>query len=326
MKTNQSVGEIAEALKRSARILVISHTSPDPDAYGSSCGLALTLRAAGKTVVTVNESGIIDRLRFIPGVSDIVSQLPQEAFDLTCVVDCGELKRVGDSFVEAVRVIHPLMNIDHHISNDGFGDINYVISTASSTSELVFDILNAAEMKIPAEAASALYAGIVGDTGSFRYSNTTEKVFAAAAALVALGAKPGDTAQSLYSKNSLASVRVQAAAMSSMEFLNDNRCAWIVVPSALAQKFGATKEDTEGLVERGRDIEGVQISVFIREEDGIWKVSLRSREPRFNVSEVATAFRGGGHVMAAAFRWKGTYEELSLELRRGIAEVFKSNQ
>ncbi len=324
VKTNNTISEIAAALNASGSVLIVSHTSPDPDAYGSAAGLGLTLRQAGKRVVFLNESGASDRLSFIPAVNETVSALPSQKFDLICIVDCGELKRVGDSLLEPLRGLHPTLNIDHHISNDRFGDSNYVISDASSTSELVFDLLCAADLAIPADAATALYAGISGDTGSFRYSNTTQKVFETAAGLVERGANAGVIAQNLYSKNSRASVRVQAEALSAMEFLFGDRCAWIVVPAELAAKHGATKEDTEGLVERGRDIEGVIISVFIREEEGIWKVSMRSRDARFNVSNVAAQFGGGGHIMAAAFRWRRGYDELEKSLRQSIAELFQA--
>lgn len=326
VKKNNSITDISEALNRCSRVLVISHTSPDPDAYGSSSGLALSLRQAGKEVLMLNESGVSERLSFIPGVRETLSAIPEAPFDLVCVVDCGELKRVGDSLLESVRSLHPLLNIDHHISNDLFGDLNYVVSDASSTSELVYDLLLGAGISIPADAARALYAGISGDTGSFRYSNTTGKVFTTAAGLVERGADPGVAAQNLYSKNSRASVRVQAEALSAMEFIFEGRCSWIVVPAQMAERCGAAKEDTEGLVERGRDIEGVTISVFIREEDGIWKVSMRSREARYNVSKVASRFGGGGHIMAAAFRWKSSYEELEMNLRQALAELFESPQ
>jgi len=318
MKTNHPVAEISSVLQASRRVLIISHTSPDPDAYGSSCGLALILRNGGKEVVCLNESGASERLSFIPGVTDTRSQIPSEEFDLICVLDCGEIKRVGDSLVEFVRGIHPVLNIDHHISNDLFGDMNYVIPDASSTSELIYDLALSAGLALTPDAATALYFGISGDTGSFRYSNTTAKVFATAEALVRAGARPGEISQALYSRNSKVSVQIQAAALSAMRFSAQDRCVWITVPRALADQFGATREDTEGLVERGRDIQGVVISVFMREEDGVWKVSMRSKDSRYNLSTLAGTFGGGGHAMAAAFRWRGSREDLAAQLEAAI--------
>lgn len=323
MKTNHPLVEIAALLNSSRKILIISHTSPDPDAYGSSCGLALALRKAGKDVVCLNESGVSERLIFIPGVSDVVTTVPADTFDAVCVLDCGEIKRVGDSLVEYVRQVHPLVNIDHHISNDLFGDLNYVVPTASSTSELVYDLLDSAGLPPCSDSATALYYGISGDTGSFRYTNTTAKVFATAQALVQAGASPGEIAKSLYSTNSRVSVQVQAAALSAMEFTQDGRCVWITVPQELAQRFGAVRDDTEGLVERGRDIQGVVISVFMREEEGLWKVSMRSKDARYNLSELAAKFGGGGHAMAAAFRWKRSFQELEGQLRKAISELLQ---
>lgn len=323
MKMNHPLAEVATILRTSQKILIISHTNPDPDAYGSSCGLALALLSAGKEVICLNESGVSERLSFIPGVSKTVSTVPPGTFDLVCVLDCGEIKRVGDALVEYVRQVHPVLNIDHHISNDLFGDINYVVPDASSTSELIFDLLIAAEMVITAEAATALYFGLSGDTGSFRYANTTAKVLGTAKALVEAGAVPGEIAKALYSGNSRTSVQIQAAALGQMEFTDGDRCVWIVVPQALAERYGAVREDTEGLVERGRDIQGVVISVFMREEESVWKVSMRSKDSRYNLSTLAQKFGGGGHAMAAAFRWKGAFERLQSELRIAISELLQ---
>jgi bifunctional oligoribonuclease and PAP phosphatase NrnA len=322
MKMSNQISKIASLLKSSQKILIISHTSPDADAYGSSCGLALALRSLGKFVVCINESGVSERLNFIPGVALTLKELPAETFDLTCVVDCGELKRVGDTFIDYVSKLHPLINIDHHISNDLFGDFNYVITDASSTSELIYNLVQEMAVPLTSDAASALYTGILGDTGSFRYSNTTERVFATAQALVKAGAQPGVLSQALFSRNTRASVQVQAAALSSMEFYCEGRCAWIVVPKELSELYKAEREDTEGLVERGRDIDGVIVSVFIREEDQLWKVSMRSKESRYNVSQIASSFGGGGHVMAAAFRWNQDYKELASALKAKIEQLF----
>ena len=322
MKTNLLIHEVAAQLKAAQKILIISHMSPDADAYGSSCGLALALRAAGKQVVCLNESGVSERLSFIPGAALTVSLPPTEIFDLYCIVDCGELKRVGDSLKEHVSGLHPLLNIDHHISNDFFADMNYVVPEASSTSELIFLILREADLPLSADVASALFTGITGDTGSFRYASTTAQVFSVAEALVKAGARPDLISQNLYSRVRRQSVQVSAAAMSAMDFFADGRCAWIVIPRELAERYGAEREDTEGLVERGRDIEGVMISAFLREEAGVWKVSLRSKDSKYNVSQIASRFGGGGHTMAAAFRWKQSFEELSEKLRSELIALF----
>jgi bifunctional oligoribonuclease and PAP phosphatase NrnA len=323
MKTNLSIHEVAAQLKAAQKILIISHTSPDADAYGSSCGLALALRTVGKDVVCLNESVISQRLSFIPGVTQTVREIPTQGFDLHCVVDCGELKRVGDNLKEYVGSLHPLLNIDHHISNDYFADMNYVVPDASSTSELIYLILKEAAIPLTADIASALFTGITGDTGSFRYSSTTAQVFSVAEALVKAGARPDKISQDLYSRVRRQSVQVCAAAMSKMEFFADGRCAWIVVPRELAERYGAEREDTEGLVERGRDIEGVLVAAFLREEEGMWKVSLRSKDAQYNVAQIAARFAGGGHMMAAAFRWKNSFQELSDNLQAALIELFK---
>lgn len=321
MKKTHTIREVAELLSSVTRALVVSHYNPDADAYGSSCGLSLALRERGVEVICVNESGIVPRYSFIPGVSDVRAELPVEQFDIVIACDCGDLKRLGDRFMEVLGQAPTLINIDHHVSNDLFGTHNLVVSTASSTCEIVFELLAAMSHPITSEVAQALFTGLNGDTGSFRYSNTSARVFQIAAALVEKGAQPYRVAQALYSANTLQSVKLSAAALAALKTFYDGRCAVAVLDAGMYAQYGSTPEGTEGLVERVRDIEGVEIAVFIREDGPLWKISLRSKDVRCNVSEIAATFGGGGHVMAAAFRWKEDYAELERRLVEVIGKV-----
>lgn len=319
MGTQSSLVEIATVLKGLRRIVVMSHYNPDPDAYGSSCGLALTLRALGKEVVCVNESGILERLRWIPGVNEIRPALPEGSWDAIVACDCGDAKRVGDTLKDSV-LAHPLLiNIDHHASNDFFGRYNYVIPTACSTAELICDLVDALDAPWSPEIAICLYSGLSSDTGSFRYSSTTAKTFEMAQKLVAHGASPVAVAQHLYASNSLASVKLHAEAMSGLQLFFDNQVAQVKVPVEMLARNGATKEDADPLVDLARDIEGVRIAILFKQDDGIWRVSLRSKDSALDVARIASTFGGGGHRAAAGFRWRRSYEELETNLHREIA-------
>jgi phosphoesterase RecJ-like protein len=320
---SKTLPEAVAAITSAQRIAVLSHYNPDPDAYGSSCGLARTLHAAGKAVEVINENGAVQKLEFIPGVKSVVPTsgiLPE----LLIVCDCGDIGRVGDSLVPFVKNFPHVINLDHHTSNDFFGSINLVDETASSSSELVVRLITALGLPIPPDAASALFAGLSADTGSFKYSSTSASTFDVAAALVRAGAVPVKVSEHLYSSASLAGVRVHARVMSDLRLYENNTVCVLAVPKSLVDELGASPEDSEGLVEKGRDIEGVRISALLRWVDGIWRVSMRSRNAVWNVSELAQEFGGGGHKVAAAFRWKRSQEELEAALIPRLIDVAKS--
>lgn len=317
---------IFSALLGSRRVVVLAHTNPDADAYGSSCGLALGLKQLGLNAEVFNESGYIARYGVIPGAPNVKATLPSALSDDTVVVvcDCGAIERVGDSFIPFIQSARQVINIDHHTSNSRFGHLNLVVEGASSTSELVFDLLIEFEKRsgranlICPEAASCLMAGIIGDTGSFRYSSTSPSTFLAAHELMLRGARPDRLAQELFASQSLAAVRVQAEAMVGLKILCNGELVEITVTQEMLQRLGASILDADSLAERGRDIEGVKVAVLFKEDVDMWRVSLRSRQGTVDVSEIARQFGGGGHKPAAAFRWRRGFSELQGALRAAV--------
>lgn len=292
---------IREALDAAKKIVVVSHMNPDADAYGASLGMFHALTELGKTTVCLNESGAIERYAFIPGVKDVQQSIKGD-WDLLIVCDCGTFARVGDSVKASLLKIPVSINLDHHVSNDLFGTHNLIMDSASSTAEIVFDLLMEWKGKVSDKVAMCLLAGIVGDTGSFRYSSTTARTFLVAHDLCLAGASPSIVSNGLYGSTTLSSVLLQAEALTKLTMHFDNRVGEVVVPNEMVEKYKATLDDTDGLVERVRDIAGICIAVSIRQDKGIWRVSLRSSTPAYNVSDVAASFGGGGHRQAAAFR------------------------
>lgn len=313
--------EAYELLSSCGSVAVVSHYNPDVDAYGSSLGLLHAAKSWGKTSVCINESGKVGRYDFLPGLSGVVSYLPEGSWDALVICDCGAWKRVGDTLGPSIKKPKVVLNIDHHTSNEKFGTHNLIDEGASSTSEIVYEVLKASGRKFPVESASCLLAGMYGDTGSFRYASTTAKTFEIAASLVNLGAKAHEIATSLYGRTSLASVTLEGVAMSGLKTHFEGKVVEILVTRDMIKSSGAELEDADGLVEKGRDIDGVLISVCIREDVDILRISLRSRGPEFNVSEIASAFGGGGHKVAAAFRWKKSLDELRSALLPMLEKV-----
>lgn len=315
MGTQNSLAELVDEIRSHAAVVVVSHYSPDPDAYGSSCGLTLALQAAGKRVVCVNEDGASERLNFIPGVRKVEADFPENFADLLIAVDCGDARRVGDRLSSGVRKFKRVINIDHHSSNDLFGTLNYVDAHASSTSELVLKLLEQMQIPISADVATCLYAGLSADTGSFKHSSTSAEAFAIAGRLVSYGAMPSEIAQQLYSSNNLSTVKLQAEAIAGMQLFANGEVAEVVVTTEMAQRLGADPEETDELKQVAQSVKGVKASVVIRESADLWRVSLRSRTPQYNVAAVAEQFGGGGHKCAAAFRWRKSLEDLRKKLR-----------
>jgi phosphoesterase RecJ-like protein len=305
---------VIQAIRTHRRFLVVSHYNPDPDAYGSSSAVYHLLKAIGKSAVLLNESGAVDRHCWIPEVSETVSVIPEGQFDCAIVLDCGALDRVGDSLKGRIASCSTIVNIDHHVSNERFGTINCVDIKASSTSEVLYPILAEFDSGFDEKIATALLAGIYGDTGSFRYGCTTQRTFEIALELIRKGAVPYEVASNLFSQVSVAGTRLQAAALLEMVLHAGGRVAELVVPASYYDRYGACEEDTAVLAERARDISGVLISVLIREDQGIWRISLRTKDASINLSELAASYGGGGHKAAAAFRWRRSLEELQSDL------------
>ncbi|MCB0337311.1 MAG: bifunctional oligoribonuclease/PAP phosphatase NrnA [Bdellovibrionales bacterium] len=302
-------------IENAARVLIISHVQPDADAYGSSLAMYFVGLALGKECCVVNESGLLPEYAFLPGSEVVQSAIPETfSYDLLCVCDCGDEKRVGDSLKHILRSNTPILNIDHHISNTRFGSVNLVEDTLSSTCELVAQFSKTLGLALDASIATNLLTGIVGDTGSFRYRNASPETLRLAAELSEAGADLSCISGQLFAQRSLASVHLESDVMSKLKLFGDNQVAKIVATKEMLQTHGATKADCESLVEKARDIRGVRVSIFIREDEDVWKVSLRSVDGSLNMSEVAGQFGGGGHLQAAAFRYRGDLTVLEKQL------------
>lgn len=323
-----SVDEIRQIVSRiidSSTIIVVSHTNPDADAYGSSCGLALALERLGKSVKVYNDDGFVSRYGAIPGAEGVIRGAwpALEYTDTLIVCDCGGADRVGDSLVENLKQASCVINIDHHTSNSRFGSLNYVVEGISSTSELVYEVLTALESEtgrddlISSDVANCLLAGIMGDTGFFRYGSTTAQTFLVAHNLLRRGARPAVMAQELFGNQSLSRVRLQASAISDI-VVYPNGFAEVTVTQDMLKSFAAEIIDAEGLAEEARDIEGVKVSALYKQDTELWRVSLRSRQGVVDCSAIAQSLGGGGHKAAAAFRWRGDLGQLQTAVRSAV--------
>lgn len=303
----QDIEEIKDLILKSNKILIISHVSPDSDAYGSQCALGMGLEILNKEVIYYNESGFDSYFQFIPSAKSVtnkISDLDYDAiiYDAIIIVDCGDIKRVGKEIKNKLLNLKNIINIDHHKSNDTFGSLNYVDIEASSTCEMIHNLLtNYLSVKINSDIAKALLSGIYGDTGSLRYSSTSARTLEVVSKLRAICVQFNELMESMYSSTTLSSVKLEAAVFSDIEFILDNKVTCIQVTRSKILEFNACMNDSEGFVEKARDIEGVNAAILIKENEADIKVSLRSKVGTFDVSKIAGIFGGGGHINAAGF-------------------------
>lgn len=285
-----------ENITNSKHILLVSHVSPDGDTLGSALALYDVLKRLGKKASLYNSTKELPRIYdFLPNINRIKDKVPKY-FDLVISCDCGSFDRLKINQGE-----YTLINIDHHISNKNFGDINIVDATCASAGMVVYKLLVENSIKISKDCAVCLYVSIVEDTGFFSYSNVNEQVFEDASDLVKLGANPAKIASLLKSRQSLAKVRLLGFVLNSFELYDEAKIAFIYINQEILSQTGAKRYDTKNIVNNLRDIVNVKIAVMILEEkSGGFKVSIRSKD-EIDISYIAQAFDGGGHKNSAGF-------------------------
>lgn len=292
-------------------MVILTHFKPDADALGSSLGLAKYLKKKAHTVKVITPSDYPDFISWMPGNKEVLifqkdkpekaGQLIKEA-DMVFCLDFSSLNRIND-LGEMVRGSNAKkVLIDHHLEPERFAEFEQWDGSAASTAELVYELISdlGDENLIDNNIADCLYAGIMTDTGSFRHSNTTYKVFQTASALVRLGANPYQVSKLIYDTNTIERLRLMGFVLSEkLQVLPEYRTAYIVLTAEELKRFGSQTGDTEGLVNYGLSVKGIRLSVLISDRKENIKLSLRSLG-NFSVNEMArTHFEGGGHRNAA---------------------------
>ncbi len=309
-------------------IFIASHENPDADAIGSILSLGHGLRQLDKDVTMYSHDGVPETLRFLPLSDHIIPGLNGlgEGTDLIILVDCSETERVGSEFASRIGTgaEGKMAVIDHHKTNSIEIDTMLLDRGASSTGMIVFRLLNYLGVKIDSDIATNLYATIVGDTGSFKYSNTTSDTFEVAAKLVEHGADPEFVSQSLYENEPPRKIELLGLVIPTLELNEDGRIASVVVDKSMYESTGTDRHDTEGIVNIPRSINGVEVAVLFRQENGdgedTWKISMRSKGD-VDVANIAETFGGGGHRKAAGCSLTGDLKDVRHRLCSSITEV-----
>jgi phosphoesterase RecJ-like protein len=285
-------------VERSRKVLVMSHKDADGDTLGSALAMVDVMRAMGKDPAIRVPKPVPELYSFLPGYDAVNQERSGWHPDLVIVMDASNLDRLSDLMTD-IEEGTPIVNIDHHVSNDRFGQVNLVVVEASSTAEVAYDLLRQWEVEITPAVATNLYTGVLTDTGGFRHENTTYKALQVAAELVECGADPADIATQVYKRRKLSTLKLQAMVMGTIRFECDDRLVYAYVSQEELRQAGATTEESEGIIDLLNSVDGLDLALLFKEiAPSLTKVSVRSREP-VNANEVAALFGGGGHERAA---------------------------
>lgn len=315
MTSSPTLREIAARLRTAGTILVVSHLRPDGDALGSAIAAGLWLRGLGKDVRVWNEDGVVSKFCFLPG-HELVEKPPvnKPHFDVVLALDTSVRDRLGN-VLDGLPEPAELINIDHHVSNLGYGTMNYIDPAAPATGQIVYQLLSGENASITPEIAANLFIAISTDTGSFQYANTTASTFDAAAALVRSGADVAALSTSIYDSLPMRRFELLRSALEETRFTCDGRVATTILRLETVDRLELQAEDTEGIIDELRSVDSVEAAAFFEElPDGVVRVSARAKQNTVDVCKVCSEFGGGGHPLASGARVAGTIE--------GVRETF----
>jgi phosphoesterase RecJ-like protein len=318
------LSQVVQLIEQNQRFMITSHVRPDGDGLGSGLALYWMLRALNKEADVVLRDQVPAAYNVLPG-SDlvIVQDDVTESYDAAFVIECGDVDRPGLPRLKSQFVV----NIDHHSNTPPFGDVNWVDSTAAAVGEMIYNLCKALGIEVTKEIAECIYTALLTDTGSFHFSNTTERTLKIASELVRRGVEPARISQALFYSNSFSKIKLLGMVLSNIELDESGRIAWVKMDRAMMCEVGASEEDADGIANHALSIGEVEAVAFFKEvSPEAYRVSLRSKG-KFNMAKVAERFGGGGHRNAAGLRIEGSFEDVkhrviqSLQTCIGVAPV-----
>lgn len=315
------LGQVIELIEKHDRFAITSHIRPDGDSLGSSLALCWILRGLGKEAEVITRDSVPNAYMRLPGSRDVrvVSDIDR-TYDAVFVIECSDITRPGLPGLRDCFVI----NIDHHSTTALFGDLNWIDSTAAAVGEMIYNLAKAIGAKVTPEIASCVYAALLTDTGSFHFSNTTERTFKIASELVRFGAQPAKLSQAIFYNYPYARMRLVGLVLSTMQRDETGRIAWISMTREAMESSGASEEDADNIINYPLTIGEVEAVAFFREMgNSTYRISLRSKN-RVNVARVAEEFGGGGHNNASGFTIHADYDQLSRQVIEKLKEAVEA--
>lgn len=314
-----TLDNILEEINKANSIVILTHENPDGDAMGSSLAMYQALKNYGKDVdIVIPEHS--RTFNFLPAVDEIKVE-GKEEYDLAIAVDCATIKMLNgfSNYFENAKF---RISIDHHSTNSMFGDLNYVNPEAPACAQILIVILNYFKMEITKEIGTCILAGIITDTGGFKYSGVNAETFEFVSWILETGVNVSTVYRKVLQTKTRSSFELARIAANRLEFFYDNKVVFTYITSEDEEKVNAEIGDHEGIVEVGRDIEGVEVSIFVRETAKGCKISTRSND-YVDVSDMCLLFGGGGHQRAAGCLMQGNIEDVKEKLLTRVKQYLK---
>ena len=295
-----TLDKILEEINKAESIVILAHENPDGDAVGTSLALYNALKSYGKNNVDIIIPECPKTFTFLPNANEIKKESDVDNYDLAIAIDCATLEMLN-GWKKYFENAGTSIVIDHHGTNTMYGDYNFVNPDSPACAEVMIVVLNYFKMEINKDIGTCLLAGIITDTGGFKYQGVTAETFEFVAALLNKGVNVSDTYRKVLQVKTKSAFELSRIANNRLEFFEEGKIAYTYITMEDLENVNAVPGDHEGIVDVGRDIEGVEVSIFVRANgNGKYKISLRSNE-KVNVAEIALLFGGGGHVKAAAY-------------------------
>ena len=313
-----TLDNILEEINKAETIVILTHENPDGDAVGTSLALYHSLKQMGKNPDIIIP--VLPRIfEFLPGANEIKKESNVEKYDLAISVDCATIKMLNgfSNYFEDAKV---KISIDHHSTNTMFGDYNYVSPDSPACAQVLLVVLDYLKVEVTKEIGTCILTGIITDTGGFKYSGVTAETFEFVAWLLNKGINVSKIYRKVLQTKTRANFELNRIAADRLEFFEDGKIAYTYITKEDEEKVHAESGDHEGIVETGRDIEGVEVSIFIRQTDKGCKVSMRSNE-YVNVSDVCLLLGGGGHAHAAGVSMQCTVDQAKEKILRQLKTV-----
>ena len=315
-----TLDNILKEIKKADSIVLLGHENPDGDAVGSCLAMKLALEKMGKKADLIMPE-YPKGFEFLPGAGEIIKESDVESYDLAITLDCATTKLMS-SFFQYFEKAKTKVVIDHHGMNTMYGDYNFVDQDAPACAQLLAMIFNYFKVEITQEIATCLLAGIITDTNGFRNDSVTSETFRITAELYDTGIDMSKIYQKVFCDKSKVQFELQKLAYNRMEFLEDGKIAFTYISSEDEERLGCKSGDYDGLVNIGLNVDGVEVSMFIRDTPKGARCSLRAKD-YVNVAEVALIFGGGGHIKAAACTVQGSIDHAKTQILNRLRACLK---
>ncbi len=314
------LSQVVELIENKNNFAITTHVRPDGDGIGSSLGLCWLLRSLGKTAEVIVRDSIPAAYTQLPGADEIrqVAEVNGK-YDAVFVIECSDLSRPGIRNLENQTTV----NIDHHATSEHFGTINWIDQTASAVGEMIYNLCKAIGGRITKEIAECVYLALVTDTGSFHFSNTTERTLKVASELVKAGVKPAQISEAVYNSYPWSRIKLMSHVLATVKRSPDGKIAWMRQTLEMQKKATSVDGDNNGFVNIPLTAKEVEAVCYMREtQPKAFRVSLRSKD-NINVARVAEKFGGGGHKNASGCRVEGDWDAKETEIIAALTEAIE---